>query len=256
MSTIASPAVRIYRRVSARFDPLREALVAANFHPIVPPDALAEWEYIDDFGTRVRYFNRVLLVEAMNDAMADAFDQAHRIAIPSDSNLLDGGEAPHVVTHIAGSDESGKGEPSNALAVVAVVISVHAESACVARGIRDSKACTAAGIAEHAPWIAANLLHEISVIAPRDRANALRAHGGNESRLLASMHSECLRRLHERAAFSLARVDRFAPNRPVADALASSLPLTIIDECVRGERHVAVAAASILARAYARGVVW
>ena len=135
-----------------------------------------------------------------------------------------------------------------------MLVSVHAESACIARGIRDSKGCTAAEITENAQWIAANLLHEISVIAPQDRANALRAHGDNDSRLLAFMHSECLRRLHARNAFALARVDRFAPNRPVANALAKSLPLTIIDECVRGERHVAVAAASIVARACALGI--
>lgn len=254
MSTTPSPAIRIYRRVSARFDPLRESLVAADFHQVVPPDAGAQWEYVDDFTTRVRYDNRVLLVEAINDANADAFDRAHRIALPSDSNLLDGGEAPQVVTLIAGSDESGKGEPTHALAVVAVLVSVHAESACIARGIRDSKGCTAAEITKNAQWIVANLLHEISVIAPQDRANALRAHGDNDSRLLAFMHSECLRRLHARNAFALARVDRFAPNRPVANALAKSLPLTIIDECVRGERHVAVAAASIVARACALGI--
>ena len=42
---------------------------------------------------------------------------------------------------------------------------------------------------------------------------------------------------------------RFAPNRPVAAALALTHPLILIDECVRGERHLAVAAASILSRA-------
>jgi ribonuclease HIII len=63
------------------------------------------------------------------------------------------------------------------------------------------------------------------------------------------MHVRVLAALHATRAFSLVRVDRFAPNRPVAAALAASQPALIVDECARGERHVACAAASIVARA-------
>jgi ribonuclease HIII len=244
VGTVRSPAIRIYRRDSTRFEPLRELLIRNDFHPVTPADALAEWEYRDDRGTRIRYWRGTALVEAEDDAQADEFDTRHRTAMPSDGAIPDGGAAPELVALLAGSDESGKGERERSLAVAAVAVPVESEREALARGIRDSKLCTAAEIAELARWIARRFAHAIRVIPRESRSDALHAHGRNESRLLAALHAECLLELHARAPFQLARVDRFAPNRPVARVC----PAFIVDECVRGERHIACAAASILAR--------
>ena len=223
-------------------------LERADFHQVAPPDAMAEWEYRDDRGTRVLYFAGTLLVEAADgDAAADAFDARYRCALPSDREIPDGGASPERVALIAGSDESGKGERDRAIVVAAVAVPVEAEAEAIARGVRDSKLCSAAEVAELARWIARSFACESRVVAACDRVAVLASHGGNETRLLASMHAECLRALHGRVGFGLARVDRFAPNRPVA-AACRGLDGLIIDECVRGERHVACAAASILAR--------
>ena len=235
--------------MSTRWDPLRDSLIAADFHQVVPPDAFAEWEYINDRNTRVRFAPNVLLVEAVDGTAADDFDRAHRGACPSDHAIPDGGAAPERVTLIAGSDEAGKGERERSIAVAAVLMPRAMEGEALARGVRDSKSCTAAEVQELARWIEGAFAHSTQAIHPSLRAEALRAHASNETRLLTAMHAHCLRALHAKAAFSLARVDRFAPNRPVAAALALTHPLTLIDECVRGERHLAVAAASILARA-------
>ncbi len=249
MATDRSPAIRIYRRVSTRFGPLRDLLTRNDFHPISPPDAIAEWECCDDRGTRVRFFGATLLVEALDDAVADDFDARHRMALPSDRFLPDGGEPPDRVKIIAGSDESGKGERDRALCVAAVALPISAEAEAITRGVRDSKLCDAKEIIELAQWIAAHFTHTVRAIASLARAEALRAHGANESRLLAAMHADCLSEVHDHAPFLLARVDRFAPNRPVAAKLVGKHALCIVDECIRGERHVACAAASILARA-------
>lgn len=245
MTTERSPAILVYRRISRRFDPLRELLERNDFHAVVPPDAIAEWEYGDDRGTRVRYWDGTLLVESGCSSRADDFDRDFRCALPSDRDIPDGGVAPEFIAVIAGSDESGKGERDRSLAVAAVAVPRDREDEAIARGIRDSKSCSGGEVAELAQWIEREFDHRVTVIKARERGEALRAHGGNETRLLASMHVDCLRALHERRPFTLARVDRFAPNRPVAEAF----PQAIVDECVRGERHVACAAASILARA-------
>jgi ribonuclease HIII len=241
--------VLVYRRVSTRLAPLRELLERHDFHAVSPPDALGEWEYRHDDGVRVRGGGGVVLVEAEDERLADDFDARHRIALPSDRDVPDGGEAPERVAWIAGSDESGKGERGRALAVAAVTVPVAGEHELLARGVRDSKMCTHAEIASLARWIAAHCAHAVEVVERDARDEALRAHGGNETRLLAAMHARALAALHERGVFLLARVDRFAPNRPVAAALGASHPRLIVDECSRGERHVACAAASILARA-------
>jgi ribonuclease HIII len=95
-------------------------------------------------------------------------------------------------------------------------------------------------------------VHEVVVVEPAAREGALRSHGGNESRLLTAMHAECLTELRARGEFAIARVDRFAPGRPVAEEVGRRWPEVLVDECARGERHVAVAAASVVARSLAR----
>jgi hypothetical protein len=77
MATGCSPAILLYRRASQRFDPLREMLERHDFHAVVPPDAIAEWECSDDRGTRVRYWQGTLLVECGGDARAIEFDRTH-----------------------------------------------------------------------------------------------------------------------------------------------------------------------------------
>jgi ribonuclease HIII len=245
-----SPSICIYRRAAARFDALREALVRHDFHAVVPPDALAEWEYLDDRSVRVRLWMGTVLVEAIDAIAMEEFDARHRLAFPSDGVLPDGGEAPERVSVVAGSDESGKGERGRTLAVAAVAVPVDAEGEALARGVRDSKLCTAGEIAELDRWIRRQFAHAVRRLDAEERADELRAAAGNETRLLAALHARCLREIGCGAAFPLARVDRFGAGRPVAKLV----PEVIVDECVRGERHVACAAASIVARAAALGI--
>ena len=249
MPTARSPAILVYRRASRRFDPLREMLERNDFHAVVPPDAIAEWEYSGDGGTRVRYWSGTLLVECACDADAGAFDGRFRCALPSDRELPDGGPAPERVDLVAGSDESGKGETHGVLAVAAVVVPRAREDEAIAHGVRDSKSCSCEEVEELARWIAREFEHRVHAVDAHARAESLRAHGGNETRMLTALHAACLGELHARCPFAVARVDRFAPNRPVAAAFRGA----IVDECVRGERYVACAAASILARAVVVG---
>ncbi|MFM7261636.1 MAG: hypothetical protein ACKO3W_13635 [bacterium] len=253
MTTGRSPSVRIYRRASARFAPLREALARGDFRSVTPPDPCAEWECVDGAGTRVCGAGAVVLVEARDDDAATAFDARFRLAFPSEGDVPDGGAPPEIVEVFAGSDESGKGDRMQALAVTAVAVPVELEDEALARGVRDSKVCTRAEIAELARWIAARCPHAVEIVGGEGRDEALKSQGGNETRLLAAMHARVLGRVHGVNGFSVARVDRFAPNRPVAAILAGSLKDVIVDECARGERHVACAAASIVARAAVLG---
>ena len=257
MATVRSPAIRVYRRVSTRFEPLRESLRRADFHAVVPPDAPSEWECTDDRGTRVRYEGGLVVVEAADDAAAEPFDLTHRVSMPSDHEVPDGGAPPERIMVIAGSDESGKGERARRLVVAAVAVPLTSEEEMLGRGVRDSKLCAEGEIASLAHWIGREYATVVRVVEAEDRGAELCAHGENETRLLASMHAECLRGLHGTCAFGLARVDRFAPGRPVARALGGTAGFGagafIVDECVRGERHVACAAASIVARALVLG---
>ncbi len=252
MATAVSPAIRIYRRPSARFGALREALARDAFQAVTPPDAMADWECVDDEGTRVRCSGDFVLVEAMSEMQAASFDARYRMALPSEHAIPDGGAAPECVEWVAGSDESGKGDRAQALVVAAVLVPCVRERDALQQGVRDSKTCTVQESRSLTRWIESEFASEVRVMTPESREHGLRIHGGNESRLLTAMHAECLRALRMRLRFSLARVDRFAPGRPVAACFARDFPDLVIDECVRGERHVAVAAASIVARSRTR----
>jgi len=248
VATERSPVRMLYRRESPSFAALRESLAAARYAAVSPPDALAEWEVRDGAGTRVRAWRGAVLVEATDRAHAEEFDRVFRRSLPSDGPIPDGGAAPAWIERVAASDESGKGERTGALAVAAVVVPMADEDAALEQGIRDSKECTRAEVVKLAEWTCARFPHEIRVIAASDREAALHACGGNESRLLADLHAECLAALCAREPFAFAVVDRFAPARPVAAQLARTHGAVVVDECVRGERHIACAAASILAR--------
>lgn len=252
MATVESPAIRIYRRPSARFGSLRDALARGDFHVVTPPDALADWEYVDDAGTRVRGAGPLIVVEAVSAAVAEAFDARYRVALPSERAIPDGGAPPECVDELVGSDESGKGDRAQALVVAAVLVPCARERELMARGVRDSKTCDGHEVRALSRWIQREFAHEVRVIGPEARNSALRAHGGNESRLLAALHADCIGALRGRQECVFARVDRFAPGRPVAALLGRVWTDLVVDECVRGERHVAVAAASIVARSLTR----
>lgn len=148
-----------------------------------------------------------------------------------------------------GSDEAGKGDTFGPLAVAAVALDEAAAAELREARVADSKTLTDERVHALAARFGGRLPHELRLLAPPEYNAAWQAAGRNVNRLLARLHAECLAALRARCGAAVAVVDRFAADEPVRRELARLAPGLRVVEVPRAERHLATAAASVLARA-------
>lgn len=165
-----------------------------------------------------------------------------------------GGEAtrklplPHV-----GTDESGKGDYFGPLVVGGVMMEAATREQLAALGIRDSKKLGDARCRELAAGIRRICVDRYrEVIIPPARYNTLyeefRREGRNLNHLLAWAHARAIESLLAGVPCKLAVADQFGNENYIRSRLMNKgREIELIQEH-RGERYLAVAAASILAR--------
>ncbi|MCY3553902.1 MAG: ribonuclease HIII [Gemmatimonadetes bacterium] len=155
---------------------------------------------------------------------------------------------PHI-----GTDESGKGDYFGPLVVGGVLVENGTRDRLVTLGIRDSKKlgdATCRKLAAEIRRICVGKYRE--VIIPPERYNTLyeefRREGRNLNHLLAWGHARTIESLLESAPCQLAVTDQFGNESYIRSRLMKKgREIELIQEH-RGERYLAVAAASILAR--------
>ncbi len=156
-----------------------------------------------------------------------------------------------------GVDESGKGDYFGPLVIAGVYSDERTADALVKLGCKDSKtipddkkiASIAAKIMQ-TPGIA----YEVVCIGPK-RYNELYTEFGNLNRLLAWGHARVIAALHEKVpSCTRALSDQFANEWVLKTALGKRRVPVQLEQRTKAESDVAVAAASILARA--RFVKW
>lgn len=148
-----------------------------------------------------------------------------------------------------GVDESGKGDVFGPLVVAAVRVTPEGERALVRRGVRDSKTLADVQIAELAGLIRAQCEYEVLELRPPEYNAAYERFGRNLNRLLAWGHARVIAALHARAPAARAISDQFGDARLVEGALRAEGCTIALEQRPRAESDVAVAAASVLARA-------
>lgn len=156
-----------------------------------------------------------------------------------------------------GVDESGKGDYFGPLVVAGVYVDAQSAPALRRLGCRDSKQIGSdAQIARIAAGIKATpgVAWEVLCLGPH-RYNEMYADMGNLNRLLAWGHARVIASLHAKVpSCPRALCDQFANEWVLRRALgARHLPVRL-DQRPRAESDIAVAAASVLARA--RFVEW
>lgn len=166
------------------------------------------------------------------------------------AGLLD--TSPHF-----GIDESGKGDYFGPLVVAGVYSCEQTAAALLQLGCKDSKMIKDD---KHIAALAAKVMHlpgiafEVICIGPC-RYNELYAEMGNLNRLLAWGHARVIAALHEKVpACPRALSDQFANEWVLKKALGARRVPVKLEQRTGGESDIAVAAASILARA--RFVKW
>jgi len=147
-----------------------------------------------------------------------------------------------------GIDESGKGDYFGPLVIAAVFVDATTQDELNLMQVRDSKKISDGRILEMAPDIRMICPHSIVAIGPQ-RYNELYAKIRNLNRLLAWGHAKALETLLEKVSCGRAIADQFGDERLIVNALQDKGRSIVLEQRHKAESDLAVAAASILARA-------
>ncbi|MCP9471371.1 MAG: ribonuclease HIII [Nitrospira sp.] len=147
-----------------------------------------------------------------------------------------------------GIDESGKGDYFGPLVIAAVFVDATTQRELALMQARDSKKLSDGRILEMAPAIKTICPHSVIAIGPQ-KYNELYAKIKNLNRLLAWGHAKALENLLEQVSCKRAIADRFGDEQLIANALQEKGRTIVLEQRTKAESDLAVAAASILARA-------
>jgi len=156
---------------------------------------------------------------------------------------------PATILARIGVDESGKGDLFGPLVVAGVLLTPDIEITLARRGVRDSKTLSDAQIVELAQLIRTNCPVEVLVLLPPDYNIAYEQHGRNLNRLLAWGHAQVITKLSRRMPVGKAISDQFGDESLLVEALAAEGCQITLEQRPRAESDLAVAAASVIARA-------
>lgn len=147
-----------------------------------------------------------------------------------------------------GMDESGKGDYFGSLVVAAVYVDAATEPKLIRLGVKDSKALGKNRIME--------LENDIKILCPHaviefnpGRYNALFDEMRNMNKVLARAHAMALEKVLDQVSCGLAILDQFGDEKYVKNALLQKGKQIKLEQRPKAESDVAVAAASVLARA-------
>ena len=153
-----------------------------------------------------------------------------------------------------GSDESGKGDFFGPLVVASVMVNKEIALELINIGVKDSKTLKDIKIKELAGMIEKiapnNIVLALKPEAYNLRYQQLKEKKQNLNNLLSNGHIAVLSKVLEaNKQCHFALVDRFTVKNNIADMVQKSFPWVTVVQQPRAEADVAVAAASILARA-------
>ncbi len=147
-----------------------------------------------------------------------------------------------------GTDESGKGDYFGPLVVAGVYLPDDQKDVLLELGVKDSKRVTDNRAQKLSDLIREGYKHSLVVIGP-EKYNELYSKFKNLNKLLAWAHSRAIENLLEEVPCSLVITDQFGDERFVINALMTKGKNIELIQRPKAEEDMAVAAASILARA-------
>jgi len=180
----------------------------------------------------------------------------HRAMHHGYQTLIEGGwigaEAPAFIKNERariGIDESGKCDCFGPLVVCAVYVNELVEQRLVAMGVRDSKKVkNEQRLLALAEMIQACCPHAIICIEPLQYQDLYRRFG-NENKILAQGHAQALEQVLEQSPCTYAIADQFGKASLLQEMLLPLGRQIRLEQRPRAEEDIAVAAASIIARA-------
>jgi ribonuclease HIII len=149
---------------------------------------------------------------------------------------------------LIGTDESGKGDFFGPLVVAAVMVTPETAEGLAAAGVRDCKTMSDNSVLTRAEHIQRAVPHAIVALHPGEY-NARYDETGNLNRLLADCHARAIENILEKVDCDHVLTDQFGDKRLVENALMERGREVVLEQRPRAESNIAVAAASVVARA-------
>ncbi len=147
-----------------------------------------------------------------------------------------------------GTDESGKGDFFGPLVIAGVQVNSEIKKFFEQLGIKDSKKLDDKKIKQLASQIKNKSVYSVIVINPL-KYNELYSKFNNLNKLLAWGHARAIENILEKSPCENALADKFGDETLIKNALMTKGKNINLKQTVRAEADIAVAAASILARA-------
>ncbi len=147
-----------------------------------------------------------------------------------------------------GTDESGKGDYFGPLVVAGVYIDETDEGYIRGLGVKDSKKLSDNRVKELAKAIKKEFIYSVVTIYP-PRYNELWRKFKNLNKILAWGHARVIENILHKVSCSKAIADKFGNEKFIKEALMKKGKKIHLEQREKGEEDLAVACASILARA-------
>lgn len=233
--------------------------ILQNFDAIVNPKQYAFWEIKHKDFTAVFYNSSKFVVQGKNislllEKLSEKFSSPFTLHLSQEKSSSKKAKADAVSTLIPpfstyiGTDESGKGDFFGPLCVAGVMITEKNRPIFENLGIKDSKTLKDADMLKMAVQIQKHSVYSV-VCMSNTKYNELYAKFKNLNKLLAWGHARVIENILEKQPCEYALSDKFGDESLILNALQKHGQKIQLDQRVRAESDIAVAAASVLARA-------
>lgn len=204
--------------------------------------------YLSKKGTRLDFsqLNPDSFSHAVQEVLSEGATPKSKL-LPFSPSIEDDLPDLNHITEIIGIDESGKGDYFGPLTAAAVYVDAKTSRELKKMGVMDSKELSDHYIAEITPDIKALCPHSIIVMGNQSY-NEIYEKIGNLNHILAWAHAKALENVLTDTPCKFALSDQFGNPALIQNALMKKGKGVRLFQQHRAERHIAVAAASILAR--------
>lgn len=147
-----------------------------------------------------------------------------------------------------GTDESGKGDYLGPLVVAAVYVDSKSIACLSDLGVRDSKKISDSTVKKMAAEIKNNTIFDIVVIGNK-KYNELYNNFKNLNKMLGWAHARAIENILNKTTCEHVLSDKFADSKVMLSSLMAKGKTIKLEQRIKAEDDIAVAAASIIARA-------
>jgi len=229
--------------------------ILQNFEAIIGPKDYAFWHIKNQDFSATFYNSSKFVVQGKNidsllDKLSEKFEGFSNRKTANDKPTKESSSSEQIISHSTyiGTDESGKGDFFGPLCVAGVLIEEKNRQLFLDLGIKDSKTLKDADMIKMAQQIQKHSVHSV-ISMSNAKYNELYANFKNLNKLLAWGHARVIENILEKQPCEYALSDKFGDESLIKNALMKHGKTIHLEQRVRAESDIAVAAASVLARA-------